>query len=220
MRITGAGNVGIGGAPSFNLDILSSLPQMRLNSTSGTDASLYRAQNSGGTLYVGLDNSTGSSLSTGAPYSANIYHSGAYPIIFSTNSIQRMRIFGSGNVAIGSTTDSGKKLAVTGDIKVFSGVFAVNDTGTGDGLTISHSGSNVMNIQQNNNAVLNISTGGPSGDIVFNPNSSGAMRITGSGGVRIIPRATAPTPAAGTLYYDSTTNKLKLYDGTSWVDLN
>jgi hypothetical protein len=38
--------------------------------------------------------------------------------------------------------------------------------------------------------------------------------------LRLIPTSTVPTASAGAMYYDSATNKLKLYDGTSWVDLN
>jgi len=38
--------------------------------------------------------------------------------------------------------------------------------------------------------------------------------------LRLVPTSTVPTASAGTLYYDTATNKLKLYDGTSWVDLN
>jgi hypothetical protein len=113
-----SGNVGIGTtSASFNLDIFASLPQMRLHSTSGTDGCFYRAQNSGGTLFVGLDNSTGSSLSTSAPYSANIYHSGAYPIIFHTNSIQRMRITSAGDVGIGTSSPS-ERLHVNGRARI------------------------------------------------------------------------------------------------------
>ena len=114
-----SGNVGIGGTPSFNLDILTSQPEMRLNATTGTNYSLYRAQNSGGTLFIGLENSAGSGLSTGAAYSANIYHSGAYPIIFHTNSTQRMRITSDGELLIATTTDAGDyKLQVSGNAYV------------------------------------------------------------------------------------------------------
>lgn len=223
FTISGNANVGFGtNTPSYPIDSIGTASTAANNTATGSSTrfrNIYtrsRANSAGISGDVYADQLF--HVSGGAAF--EIYNADNLPLVLGTNALERMRIHANGNIAIGSTTDSGKKLAVTGDIKVFSGVFAVNDTGTGDGLTIFHSGSNTMNIQQNNNAVLNITTSGASGDIVFNPNSSGAMRITGSGGVRIIPRATAPTPAAGTLYYDSTTNKLKLYDGTSWVDLN
>lgn len=37
--------------------------------------------------------------------------------------------------------------------------------------------------------------------------------------LRIEPSATPSSPAAGDIYFDSTTNKLRCYDGTSWNDL-
>jgi hypothetical protein len=111
--------LGLSGIPSFDIDVLSTSPQMRLSSSTGTSFSLYRAQNSGGTLFMGLENSAGSALSTGAAYSANIYHSGAYPIIFHTNSTQRMRITSDGELLIATTTDAGDyKLQVSGNAYV------------------------------------------------------------------------------------------------------
>jgi hypothetical protein len=41
-----------------------------------------------------------------------------------------------------------------------------------------------------------------------------------NGGMRFMPQSAAPTAEAGTVYYDTDDNKLKLYDGTNWVDLN
>lgn len=39
--------------------------------------------------------------------------------------------------------------------------------------------------------------------------------------LKLVPQSAAPTsPAAGMLYYDSDDNKLKLYNGSTWVDLN
>ena len=39
--------------------------------------------------------------------------------------------------------------------------------------------------------------------------------------LKLVPQSAAPSsPAAGMLYYDSDDNKLKLYNGSGWVDLN
>jgi hypothetical protein len=75
------------------------------------------------------------------------------------------------------------------------------------------------------------------GKIKFITNSVERMRITDSGNVgigmssparalhvsdvmRLQPRATEPgSPAAGDIYFDSATNKLRCYDGTAWQDL-
>lgn len=48
--------------------------------------------------------------------------------------------------------------------------------------------------------------------------SSDSLSITGAG--RFLPQASAPTsPVAGQVYFDSTLNKLRCYDGTSWNNL-
>jgi hypothetical protein len=50
----------------------------------------------------------------------------------------------------------------------------------------------------------------------------GASRfwIKTSGGIRYVPLSSAPaSPEAGEVYYDSGTNKLRCYNGTTWNDL-
>jgi len=51
--------------------------------------------------------------------------------------------------------------------------------------------------------------------------STERFRIKSTGQLRFIPLAADPAGAeAGDVYYNSGTNKLRLYDGSSWVDLN
>ena len=38
------------------------------------------------------------------------------------------------------------------------------------------------------------------------------------GAIRIEPSSAPTSPAAGDMYYDSTANKLRVYDGTTWKD--
>jgi hypothetical protein len=46
------------------------------------------------------------------------------------------------------------------------------------------------------------------------------LRVKSTGSVRYVPLATAPAnPEEGEVYYDSTIKKLRLYDGTDWLDL-
>ena len=62
---------------------------------------------------------------------------------------------------------------------------------------------------------LSIWTRPPSGDQVER------VRIKSTGQVRFIPLAADPAGAeAGDVYYNSAVNKLKVYDGTSWVGLH
>jgi hypothetical protein len=62
--------------------------------------------------------------------------------------------------------------------------------------------------------------GGTKGTLTFATNSTDRATITDQGGFRFIGLASAPaTPAAGMVYYDTGTNKLRCYNGTIWNDL-
>jgi hypothetical protein len=95
-----------GSALTYNGNILLNQP------TTGTGFSLSQYVNTGGTAYIGLDNSTGGIFSA---YALNIYHGGAYPIIFATSGAERMRITSAGDVGIGTSSPS-QKLSVAGTI--------------------------------------------------------------------------------------------------------
>lgn len=52
-------------------------------------------------------------------------------------------------------------------------------------------------------------------------NQEERVRIKSTGQVRFIPLAADPAGAeAGDVYYNSAVNKLKVYNGTSWIDLH
>jgi hypothetical protein len=102
MRITSAGLVGIGtSSPAFTLDVQAPLATLKLASTTGTNPAYMFVQNGGGDFYLGRDNSTGTTFSTGTGYSAVLYSSNAFPMVFFTNAIERMRITSVGSVGIG-----------------------------------------------------------------------------------------------------------------------
>ena len=94
LRLDSAGNAGLGGSPSFTLDLLTATAGMRIAPSTTTNNALLRFTNSS-TGFIGLDNSTGSL--SGVAYSLNIFRSGAFPIILTTNDIERLRIDASGN---------------------------------------------------------------------------------------------------------------------------
>jgi hypothetical protein len=49
-------------------------------------------------------------------------------------------------------------------------------------------------------------------------NSGHKLQVNNS--LRMVPTATVPAAVAGAIYYNSAVNKLRLYDGSAWVDLN
>ena len=57
------------------------------------------------------------------------------------------------------------------------------------------------------------------GGLKFYANATERMRLKSNGSVRYIPMATPASAEAGDVYYDSSTNKLRCYNGTSWNDL-
>lgn len=102
-------NVGIGtSSPAVVLDVKAPTGKIYLSSTTGTNTTFYAASNTGGSFYMGLDNSAGTEF--GAAYAGAIYHSGAYPINFYTGGTQRMRIAGNGAVSIRNSVTSNNAL--------------------------------------------------------------------------------------------------------------
>lgn len=110
------GRLGIGtSSPAYALDISGTANYLqRIRNSSGTGAAALIFNNTSNDFYVGIDNSTGSAI-TGTAYARLILGIGAYPLIFGTNSVERARFFAGGNFALGSTSDSGQRLQVSGD---------------------------------------------------------------------------------------------------------
>ena len=107
------GNLGVGGTPSYGLDVLTAAASVRVAPSTTTNNALLRLTNGGGNAFVGLDGSTGGL--GGAPYSLNIFRSGAYPIIFTTNDLERARFDPAGNF-ISRPTAAGPTLANNGEM--------------------------------------------------------------------------------------------------------
>lgn len=89
-----------------------------------------------------------------------------------------------------------------------------DDTGTTFGTSTNHA----VGFRQNGNVAGSLTTSknwlfGPSGT-----DSGQTVQIQSS--MRLVPTNVVPTASAGAMYYDLATNKLKLYDGTTWVNLN
>lgn len=91
--------VGLGTiSPQYTLDIATDSPRMRQVALTGTNSSLLLFQNTGGSAYLGLDSSAGG---LAGQYTLNMWHSGAYPIVFATNNTERIRIQSDGIFLVG-----------------------------------------------------------------------------------------------------------------------
>jgi hypothetical protein len=133
MRIDSSGNVGIGtSSPNQKLDVQGVNGNVFVTSTTGTNAVSFRATNTGGYMIVGRDTSTGSNF--GSAYASVVWSNGAYPMLFATNDIERMRIDSSGNLLVGTTS------AQTGVAADAVGITLYGPTATGVGVFVRSNG--------------------------------------------------------------------------------
>jgi len=102
VTIDASQNVGIGTtSPSQRLDVQATngANSFWLTSTTGTNPVYSRYSNTGGYLYMGRDGSAGTDFGAGA-YASALWSTGAYPMVFGTNSTIRMTIGSTGRVYI------------------------------------------------------------------------------------------------------------------------
>jgi len=105
MTLDASGNLGIGtSSPSVRLDVsggsIRTTSWVDITPSTVTNNALYRSTNTGGVFYSGLDNSAGGV--SGSAYAGVIWHTGAYPIVFSTNNAERARIPAAGGMVVGT----------------------------------------------------------------------------------------------------------------------
>jgi len=113
MRITSSGNVGIGTTYELGLGYLSL-------TIGGSKPGIFvikdNAGNDKGYLYTNISTSF-----------FTIESAGANPLLLSTNSGERMRITSGGNILMGTTTDNGERLYVSGSIRATGSITANSD---------------------------------------------------------------------------------------------
>jgi hypothetical protein len=142
-------------------------------------------------------------------------------ISFQTNGSERMRITSGGNLLVGTTTDSGEKLQVSGSVKSSSSFIVGEMTYNSNQIYRNSANEMYVNYSGTGHTILGNATGNVSINAGTNPgyklDVGGNARFSNK--VNYTPIATPSSPSAGDVYYDSTSNKLRCYNGTSWNDL-
>jgi hypothetical protein len=161
----GNGRLGVGTAsPGTILDVQSATSAIRNTSTTGTNQVFIRQGNTGGFFYTGLDTNAGGFL-TGSAYAAFHWNSANSPMIFATNNAEFMRIFASGGVSIGNTTDPGAaNLSVSGTVT--AGLVGRQATYTPGATTPSVTGCTFIGISNSSATTITNFTGGVTGQIL------------------------------------------------------
>jgi hypothetical protein len=170
MRITNAGNVGIGTAsPATNLQVSSTNSIIRI---SNTTLGLSNADLDLGVTSTGL---------------TRVWQYGNYAMVFATDNTERMRITSGGNVGIG-TTSPGAALDVNGNGNTLVANF--NYTSNGTYVRWQNNGTSFGDVGSAGSLVSGGATNdfaihARSGNMVFSMGFTERMRITSGGNVGI-----------------------------------
>ena len=109
LRIASNGRVGIGSEiPSSTLDVAgggqfkTNGAAVKIESSPGTNFTQLQLVNSGGSFYIGRENTAGDWFASGTGYASVLRSDGAYPLIFRVNSSNRLTIKSDGNIIPGT----------------------------------------------------------------------------------------------------------------------
>jgi hypothetical protein len=183
-----------------------------------TGATIISVANSGEGGQLSLQNAAGNDVGAFVDIDANnvlrLYNAQNTATAFITNNVERMRIESNGFVGIGTTSPAAPLNAV-GEVLIDGA------GGEGGQLSLRNTGNNAgafIDIDAVNNLRINNQQNTPT---IFFTNNTERVRIKSTGQVRFAPLAADPAGAeAGDVYYNNSSNKLKVYNGTSWVDLH
>jgi hypothetical protein len=167
---------------------------------------------------------------------------------FFTNSTEYMRLRPDGELLINTTTDAGDyKLQVSGNAYVYNASAGSAVVSMMGGARAGALGLKIFNetIAQSTIIALGEESGtsstpffirrygsgnanasaveivnGQNAAMWLSTNGTERIRLHANGGLKFVGQSAAPTAEAGTVYYDTDDNKLKVYNGTTWVDLH
>jgi hypothetical protein len=213
------GIIGIGISPTRTLDVngyvqIGSTGEGRLGigeklSTGAAHIELGQGRSGNGHAYIDLVGDTtytdyGLRIlrgDSGANTTSNMWHRGtgdfnfvtqdAAPIIFYTNSTERMRIDSAGNLGIGTTTIDNfggghKTLEVSGSSNAHGGVFK---TATSDSAGASSAGTEMLMYTTSSGGTIAVTSADP---LLFHTSNIERMRIDTSGNIHIGANASYP----------------------------
>ena len=111
IKVTSAGRVGIGSEiPSSTLDVAGGAQfktnggAVKIESSPGTNFTQVQLVNTGGSFYIGRENSAGNWFSSGTGYASVLRSDGAYPLIFRVNNGNRVSIKSDGKIGINTVS--------------------------------------------------------------------------------------------------------------------
>ena len=146
-----------------------------------------------------------------------------------TGGTERVRVDASGNVGIGNPSAQARLHCFTasdGAQAIFSGAQSSNEQ-----TLLFRNPFFTNNASAGLAAIGWIDTGASGGILTLKTTTNGGgvsgtpterVRVKSTGSVRFVPLSADPASGneAGDVYYNSSTNKLRVYNGTSWVDLH
>jgi hypothetical protein len=202
---------GISGWHSFN----TGLSAKDTNTYTVGQAVTYTLQGrsaDGGRMYYNYDTGNDSPVSSFIVTEVDPNHSVGGSSLWTLNSGNVSRA--SGNVGVGTSAPSGKLDVEGGDVFIGTGTLA-NASGSED-LSVTGNIEADGTFYGNGSGLTNI----PTGAISNNAITVDKVDFASSNGINIPQVASAPgSPTTGQMYYNTTDNKLYVYNGTSWQEV-